>query len=110
MELSSIAALAATTKSKPSDITKPLRFIYMKNVAHQKIIASEVIADLYAVGIQTIPIPLDKAAYNDAMNTWVGDNGDAYVDDGTGYQSFDMALSETWASPYDATSKLFDMT
>merc|ERR1719446_72123 len=108
--LSSIASLAADTTHTPADVTSQLRFVYMKDVPHQKIIASEVIADLYTHGISVGPLPVEKAAYNDLMNTWIGDDGDAYADDGTGTISFDLALSETWGPPYDATSKLFDMT
>ena len=106
-ELTSIAALAATTTSVPADVTEPLRLIYMKDIPHQKIIVSEIIADLHTNGISVLPIPLEKGAYNDAMNTWTGDDGDAYTEPGSGihpgglvsadgsYISFDLALSET---------------
>jgi len=50
---------------------------------------------------------MEKDDYNAAMNAWIGDC-DAINPCGT--NSFDIAYSETWGPPYDATSKLFDMT
>lgn len=125
--LKSIKDLAAQGPAPTTDIaSRPLRFIYKKDVPHESIIASKVVADLYAAGIQVQPIVLSKDDYNAAMNSWIGGDGEARTDDDattdslcetnppvsgeTGCVSFDIAYSETWGPPYDPTSKLFDMT
>ena len=105
--LRDLPTLAADTTATPASITQPLRFVYQKDIPHQTIIASSVIAALYSAGIAVEPMPMAKSDYNDAMNAWIG-NCDAINPCGT--NSFDIAYSETWGPPYDPSSKLFDMT
>ena len=104
--LMSIATLAASTSARPSDIQRPLKFIYLKDVPHQNIIASQVIANLYSAGVSVVPLPMEKADYNAAMDSWLGPGYDGV----NGSISFDIAYSETWGPSYDASTKLFDMT
>ena len=104
--LSTIKTLAASTTKKPSDINKPLTFVYLKDVPHQNIIASQVIADLYTAGITVIARPMEKGDYNAAMDSWLGPDYDGV----NGTISFDIAYTETWGPSYDAVSKLFDAT
>jgi len=117
--LSSIEDLAATKDPSvtAADLTQPLRFIYIKTIPHVEIIVAKVIADLYTAGISVEPMPVDKVTYNARHCDYLADpNGDSpywysYYDDGDDeYHSWDIAYSETWGPPYDATSKLWDMT
>lgn len=108
VSLSSIVTLAAGTTNTTSDVAVKgaLKFIYLKDVPHQAIIANQIIADLYEAGIQVAPMPVEKAAYNEAMDAWLGPDYDPSTADGT--ISFDLAYSETWGPSYDAYSKLYD--
>lgn len=110
--LSSVAALAATKSPSVTvaDIGKPLRFLYKNDIPHIQIIAAKVIADLYAAGITVQPIPVDKDTYNKMHCNYL--YGGYYYGEETeeGFHSWDIAYSETWGPPYDATSKLWDMT
>jgi ABC-type transport system substrate-binding protein len=122
--LDSSVDLAATTTATASDITEKLRFMYIKDVPHQQVIAAEVIATLYAAGIEVEPMPVDKDTYNARHCDYLGnpDGGFPYwysypyagegsgLGDDTEWHSWDIAYSETWGPPYDATSKLWDMT
>ena len=131
--LSSPAELAATGSASitKDSITRPLRFLYNYDVPHNRIIAATVIAALYNAGIQVTAMPVDKATYNARHCHYIADpvgwvwNGtgydahayqtyyDAAPEDHDGvanYAGWDIALSETWGPPYDATSKLWDMT
>jgi nickel transport system substrate-binding protein len=98
--------------------TRPLRFMYLKDVPHQKIIASEVIAALYSAGIPVEPMPVDKATYNARHCDYLGDPSTTfpywysylYGNEEDNWHTWDIAYSETWGPPYDATSKLWDMT
>ena len=131
--LSKPGDLAATKSASVTEasITRPLRFLYNYDIPHNRIIAATVIAALYNAGIQVVAMPLDKAAYNARHCHYIADpvgwvwNGTGYdahayqtyydaapVDhDGVdNYAGWDIALSETWGPPYDATSKLWDMT
>jgi len=121
---SSPSVLAATKSPSitAANITRPLRFLYIRDVPHQRIIASVVIAALYSAGIQVEAMPVDKATYNNRHCDYLSDpNGGfpyhysyLYAGDGNAteenYHSWDIAYSETWGPPYDATSKLWDMT
>uniref|UniRef100_A0A7S2CRM7 Solute-binding protein family 5 domain-containing protein n=1 Tax=Octactis speculum TaxID=3111310 RepID=A0A7S2CRM7_9STRA len=98
-DLLSVAQVAALSTASVDDIAGPLRFMYLKDVSHQSIIASKVIADLYTAGIGVTPIPLEKDDFNAAMNYWLDGNS-----------SWDIAYGETWGPSYDATTKLYDMT
>jgi hypothetical protein len=138
------ATSCATTSLVPSGVgtlDNPLRFMYVKTIPHNNVIASEVVSNLYANGVYVYAIPLEKDEYNAMMNTWTsggnGASGDNNPDCGyltpttnmtkwsmtnrfrkytpddpndKGCISFDIAIGETWGPPYDATSKLFDMT
>ena len=111
--LSPIATLAASDNTvTASDFEGiSLRLLYIKDMYHQNMVASKVIADLATAGIAVTPLPKSKDEYNALMNTWLGEDGQADTpDDVNGTISFDMAYSETWGPPYDPTSKLFDMT
>ena len=131
--LSTPAALAATKSSwiTAASIPRPLRFLYNNDVLHNRMIAASVVAALYNAGIAVEAMPVDKATYymhhchyiaDPAPWVWngTGYNAHAYqmyydadpVDhDGVdNYAGWDIALSETWGAPYDATSKLWDMT
>lgn len=130
--LTSPKDLAATGSASitASSITKPLRFLYNHDVAHNRMIAASVVAALYNAGIKVDPMPVDKATYNARHCDYIVDpegwnwNGthyeghyyagsyyDADVHAGLdNYAGWDIALSETWGPPYDATSKLWDMT
>ena len=118
--LASPSALAATASPGMSaaNVTRPLRFMYIRDVPHQQIIAATVIAALYTHGIAVEPMPVDKDTYNARHCDYLGDpNGTfpywysyPYGDAEENYHSWDIAYSETWGPPYDATSKLWDMT
>lgn len=107
--MSDVETLAAT---KSPDVTisnltgVKLRFLYIKDIPHHQMIAAKVIADLYTHGIEVEVMPVDKDTYNDRHCDYLGPNEDG-VD---GFHSWDIAISETWGAPYDATSKLWDMT
>jgi len=117
--LSSSEDLAATKAAgvTASDITQPLRFLYIKDIPHARMIAASVIAALYEAGIPVEPIPVAKDEYNSYHCNYLSDPDSGfpyyysyspYSD--TEYHSWDLAYSETWGPPYDATSKLWDMT
>jgi len=122
--LSSPSVLAATKSPTvtTANITRPLRFMYIKDIPHQQIIAAEIIATLYTHGIAVTPIPVTKEQYNGRHCWYLSDpNGTfpywySYKYDGDGdaqqesYHAWDIAYSETWGPPYDSTSKLWDMT
>ena len=135
--LSTPAALAATKSASitAANISRPLRFLYNRDVAHNRMIAAWVVAALYAEGIEVKTMPVDKDTYNahhchyitdptpwvwdgtgykaHAYQSYYEDSDGAHVVDHDGvanYAGWDIALSETWGPPYDATSKLWDMT
>jgi hypothetical protein len=131
--LSSIADLAATKSPgvTAADITQPLRFLYIKDIPHNQVIAAAFVAALSAANRPVTAMPVDKDTYNARHCHYIADptgwvwNGTGYdahayqtyydaepVDhDGVdNYAGWDIALSETWGPPYDATSKLWDMT
>ena len=131
--LSSIADLAATKSAAvtAAAITQPLRFLYIKDIPHNEVIAAAFVAALSAANIPVTAMPVDKATYNARHCHYIADpvgwvwNGtgydthayqtyyDAAPEDHDGvdnYAGWDIALSETWGPPYDATSKLWDMT
>jgi len=117
--LSTPAQLAATGSGvTAASFTQPLRFLYIRDIPHQQIIAAKVIADLYTAGIAVTPMPVDKDTYNARHCDYLGDpNGGfpyyysyPYGDATDNYHTWDIAYSETWGPPYDATSKLWDMT
>jgi len=122
--LSSPSVLAATKSphTTTANLTKPLRFMYIKDIPHQQIVAAEIIAALYTNGIAVTPMPVTKAQYNNRHCDYLSDpNGTfpywySYKYDGDGdaaaenYHAWDIAYSETWGPPYDSTSKLWDMT
>ena len=122
----STPAQLAATKSPSvtaASITRPLRFMYIKDIPHQQIIAAEVIATLYAAGIAVTPMPVTKDTYNTRHCDWITNpngvsniNPTYYAYGGSGnateenHHAWDIAYSETWGPPYDATMKLWDMT
>ena len=130
--LSTPAELAATGSLSitKDSITKPLRLLYIKDIPHNQMIAASVAAALYAAGIAVTLMPEDKDTYNTRHCDYIVDpnawnwNGTHYgmhyyagsyydADEHAGldnYAGWDIALSETWGPPYDATSKLWDMT
>ena len=130
--LSSPAELAATGSASvtAASITKPLRLLYVKDIPHNQMIAASVAAALYAAGIAVDLMPENKDTYNTRHCDYIVDpnawnwNGTHYNDHyyaGSyydpdvhagleNYAGWDIALSETWGPPYDATSKLWDMT
>ena len=83
-----------------------MRFVYIKDIPHNVMIASAAISALYTAGIDVIPMPLSKDDFNAKMCDYLGPNQDG-VD---GEHTWDIAYSETWGPPYDATSKLWDTT
>ena len=111
-----IKEVAADAPAAKSSITRPLRFIYKRDVPHESIVASKIIADLYSAGIQVEPIVLAKDDYNAAMNSWLGSDGEARsaddanstttvycdtsppVSGAMGCVSFDLAYSEVRVS------------
>ena len=130
--LSTPAELAATGSASvtAASITKPLRLMYVKDIPHNQMIAASAVAALYAAGIAVELMPVDKDTNNARHCDYIVDpngwnwNGthyeghyyagsyyDADVHAGLdNYAGWDIALSETWGPPYDATSKLWDMT
>jgi hypothetical protein len=72
---SSPSVLAATKSPSitAANITRPLRFLYIRDVPHQRIIASVVIAALYSAGIQVEAMPVDKATYNNRHCDYLSD-------------------------------------
>ena len=131
--LSTPAALAATKSASitAASIPRPLRFLYNQDVPHNRMIASSVIAALSNAGIAVEGMPVDKDTYNAYHCHYIADpegwvwNGTDYLahayqtyydatpvdhDGVDNYAGWDIALSETWGPPYDATSKLWDMT
>ena len=125
--LSSPSVLAATmdgetgsgeTMTIANSITRPLRFMYIRDLPHHQIIAAEIIATLYANNIAVTPMPVSKNEYNNRHCDYLGDpNGTFpywysynYGDAAENYHSWDIAISETWGAPYDAAAKLWDMT
>ncbi len=106
VSLPSISSLLASVNTTVPSFTKPLKFIYLKDVPHQKVIASEVIANLYEAGIPVEVHPMEKDDYNAAMDSWLGPNYDKVG----GVISFDIVYTETWGPSYDAISKLYDAT
>ena len=56
------------------------------------------------------PIPIDKDTYNKMHCNYL--YGGYYYGEETeeGFHAWESAYSETWGPPYDATSKLWDMT
>jgi len=134
-QASSCPGTGSLLPSSVGSISNPLRFAYIKTIPHNSVIASEVISTLYTHGINVLSLPLEKDDYNALMNTWTGSDGAASqangadcgyatpgnpaaanrlepydASTGTGCISWDIALGETWGPPYDATSKLTDMT
>ena len=121
--LSTPSALAATKSPSitAANVTRPLRFMYIRDVPHNQVIAAEVIATLVGVhGIAVEPMPVDKATYNARHCDWLanpnglnmpdyayGDPTEAAQDN---YHAWDIAYSETWGPPYDPAAKLWDMT
>ena len=90
-----------TTASVPK-----LRFIYITDIPHNNAIASAAISALYTAGIDVIPMPVSKDDFNSHMCDYLGPNQDGV----NGTHTWDIAYSETWGPPYDATSKLWDTT
>jgi ABC-type transport system substrate-binding protein len=76
-ELAAEAPASAKASLQTTANVKPLKFIYKKDIPHESIIASKIIADLYIAGISVEPLVLSKGDYNAAMNSWLGADGEA---------------------------------
>lgn len=129
--LSTPEALAATrsASAKATDFTKPLRFLYRAYEPHSVMIAAEIQARLFQAGIKVQPLAVQTRDEYNTFNCNYLDGfsygGAAYGDDDKGsgngcddgdeaclakWHTWDLSLSQTWGPPYDATSKLWDMT
>ena len=121
--LSTPTELAATRSPDvtAANFTQPLRLMYRAYEPHSVMIAAEVQARLFAVGINVQPMAVQT---RDAYNNFNCDYQDAFSYEGApnpgcnatdleclaSYHSWDLSLSQTWGPPYDPTSKLWDMT
>jgi len=128
--LASPKNLAATGSGvTKDDFTRPLKLLYRAYEPHSVIIAAEVQAVLYAAGIEVVPLAVQEKEDYNALNCAYKD---AFSYDGTPteasgcdpdtqtdtefleclaqFHAWDLALSQTWGPPYDATAKLWDMT
>lgn len=129
--LSKPDVLAATrsTSAKASDFAKPLRLLYRAYEPHSVMIAAEIQARLYSAGIKVQPLAVQtrdeynnfNCNYLDGFSYGGSALGDSDVGSGEGcadgdeaclakWHTWDLSLSQTWGPPYDATSKLWDMT
>ena len=114
-----------------ANFSTPLRLLYRAYEPHSVMIAAEVQARLFAVGVNVQPLPVQT---RDQYNTFNCDyldgfsyGGSALGDSGSGadfkegcadgdaeclskHHTWDLSLSQTWGPPYDPTSKLWDMT
>jgi len=115
-------ALAATKSASitSASITRPLKLLYRAYEPHSTMIANEIIATLYQNGIMVTPMPVQtREAYNDANCEYL----EGFDYDGTPsecaegdweclakHHAWDIAISRSWGPPYDASSKLWDMT
>lgn len=118
-KLSSSEEVAATKSEAvtAASITQPLRLMYKPDVKHEAMIVGAAVVELNKAGIDVSLVPVDKSGYNNLncqyMHAIYYDEADRdpnhpYKDED--YHAWDIAYSETWGPPYDATSKLWDMT